>query len=416
MRLQMICPSLILLAVFTQTTKAEDWVRFRGPDGLGISNDKKIPTKWGDSENLKWKLEMPGKGFSSPIVVGDKVFVTSYTGEGGNLSNLERHLTCVDRNTGKQLWSKSVKAVLPEFRSRGSFAYHGYASHTPVSDGERVYVVFGTTGVLAYDLNGEKLWQQSIGTETNAMFGSASSPILYKDFVIVTAGSESASIRAFDRKTGKEVWKASGGSLGGSYSTPSIIKNKDGEDELVISVPQELWGLNPMTGKLKWYAETMVDTGACTSVVFDGDIAYVIGGRTGGRTAVRVGGEKDVTRSHVLWSKRGGTYVPSPILHEGHLYYASGSGTIVCVDAKTGTEVASKRLGGAYYASPVLVDGKLYAVSRFNGTYVVEASPKLTQLAANRLTDGSDFSGSPAVSNGQLFIRSDNYLYCIEAE
>jgi outer membrane protein assembly factor BamB len=182
---------------------AADWPRFRGPDGLAASADAKVPTEWGDQKNLRWKLELPGQGFSSPIVVGEYVFVTCYQGGDGDLSDLKRCLVCVDRREGKVLWSQVIPAVLPEFRSRGGFSHHGYASHTPVSDGERVYVLFGTTGVLAFDLKGTKLWQQSVGTETNARFGSASSPIVYKDLLIVTAGAESTSIRALNKKTGK---------------------------------------------------------------------------------------------------------------------------------------------------------------------------------------------------------------------
>jgi hypothetical protein len=192
-----------------------------------------------------------------------------------------------------------------------------------------------------------------------------------------------------------------------------LVKNQMGEDELVISVPYEVWGLNPRTGKLKWYAGTEVDGNVCTSLIAEDGIVYAVGGRNGGRTAVKVGGKGDVTKTNVLWSKRGGSYVPSPVLHKGYLYWVNQRGVATCVDAKTGGEVARERLGGDFYASLVLIKGRLYAVSRFNGTYVLEASPKLTQIAHNKLSDDRDFSGSPAVSGGQLWLRSDKYLYCI---
>jgi outer membrane protein assembly factor BamB len=193
-----------------------------------------------------------------------------------------------------------------------------------------------------------------------------------------------------------------------------VVKNKEGEDELVISVPYEVWGLNPMTGKLKWYAETDVDGNACTSLVAGDGIVYAVGGMRGGRTAVKVGGKGDVTKTNVLWSQSGGSYVPSPVLYRGHLYWVDQRGVANCVDARTGAEVARQRLGGAFYASVVRINDKLYAVSRFDGTYVLAATPKLTRLAHNQLSDDNDFSGSPAVSDGQLFLRSDKYLYCIE--
>ena len=409
-------PALTLGALLAAPLRAGDWTRFRGPDGAGVSNDAKIPLTWDDEKNLKWKLKLPGAGFSSPIVVGANVYVTSYSDADGDLADLKRQLVCVDRQTGKIVWSKVVPSAAPEVRGPRFGGSHGFASHTPVSDGERLYVLFGNTGVLVFDLKGKELWKKDVGHENAAMFGSAASPILYKDRLIVTAGSESESIRAFDKKTGKELWKTEAGPLSRSYCTPSIVKNEKGDDELLISVPYEVWGLNPENGKLKWYAETKVDTNSTPVILADEGIAYVVGGRSGGRAAIRVGGKDDVTKTNVLWSTTGGSYVPSPVLHKGHLYWVDDRGLAHCVDAKTGKEVARERIGGQFYASVVLIDEKLYAVSRFNGTYVLDASPKLTQLAHNRLDDESDFSGSPAVSNGQFIFRSNEFLYCVEAE
>ncbi|MCH7729127.1 MAG: PQQ-binding-like beta-propeller repeat protein [Planctomycetes bacterium] len=390
---------------------AADWPGFRGKNGDGTSSDENVPTEWGDSENLKWKLGLPGKGFSSPIVVGKHVFVTAFS---GTRNQVKRHLVCVSRETGKELWTKSVDGASDS--SDSGFAYHGQASHTPVSDGERVYVMFGSSGVIAFDMSGKQLWKQDLGNERRARFGTASSPILYKDMLIVTAGAESESMRAFDKATGKEIWKTEAGSLSGTYSTPLITTNSEGVEELLLSVRYELWSLNPATGKLKWYAETKVDTAACPTLIAHEGIAYVIGGRSGGRTAVRIGGKKDVTDTNVLWSESGGSYVPSPVLHKGHLYWVNDSGVALCVDAKTGKQVGRKRLGGRFYASVVLIKDKLYAVSRYGGTYVLKADPSFEQIALNKLSDNSDFSGSPAVSDGQLFIRSDKNLYCIGGE
>ena len=407
---------VVLCIFFTSQLKAADWPRFRGPAGDGTSSDPKVPSEWSDTKNLEWKLELPGKGFSSPIVVGDYVFVTCYSNADGDLKNLKRHLLCVQRHEGKVVWSKVVPSAAPEARGPGFGTRHGYASHTPVSDGERVYVLFGNSGVLAFDMQGKQLWQQDVGRENAAMFGSGASPILYKDRLIVTAGAESESIRALDKKTGKQLWKAEAGSLSRCYSTPLIAKNTKGEDELLISVPYEVWSLNPNDGKLKWYAETKVDTNSCPTVVTRDGIVYVIGGRSGGRAAIRTGGKGDVTKSNVLWSTRGGSYVPSPVLHEGHLFWINDRGVAYCVDVKSGKELAKKRIGGQFYASVVLIKDKLYAVSRFGGTYVLEATPELKQVAHNKLSDRSDFSASPAVSDGQLILRSDKYLYCIQAE
>ena len=297
-----LCTIVFAVAGLAGDLRAGDWPGFRGPQHNGISTDDKIPTAWGDDKNLAWKLELPGKGVSSPIVVGDRVIVTCYSGRGGEL---KRHLVCVNRESGKIEWQKAVQSGGPE-PGRGFGRDHGSASHTPVSDGKNIYVVFGTTGALAFDMSGKQLWKANIGRENNSRFGSAASPILYKNMVIVTAANESATIRGLDKKTGKELWKAEAGPLTRSYSTPIIAKNDKGEDQLIVSVPYEIWGMNPEKGKLKWYAKTEVDTAACTSAVVDGSMVYIVGGRGGGRTAVKVGGKGDVTKTNVKWSERGG--------------------------------------------------------------------------------------------------------------
>ncbi|MEO2018337.1 MAG: PQQ-binding-like beta-propeller repeat protein [Fuerstiella sp.] len=407
---------LVCVGVAVPAAVASDWAGFRGPGSRGISDDADIPTEWNDDQNLKWRLEMPGAGYSSPIVVKDRVFVTCYTDAAGDLSSLKRHLLCIDRNSGQIQWAKVIPSTVRE-RPVPSFAGRpGYASHTPVSDGERVYVLFGNSGVLAFDMKGQQLWQQDVGTQSASMFGSAASPILYKDHVIVMAGSESESLRALNKLTGDEVWKTEADSFSRSYATPVIVTNQQGIAEMLLPVTSEVWSMNPDNGKLKWYAEARIDTNACPSVVADDGVAYVIGGRSGGRTAIRLGGRKDVTESHVLWSRNGGSYVPSPVLHEGHLYWVNDKGIANCIHIRTGEETSRKRLNGQFYASIVLIGKHLYAVSRFGGTHVLEATPDLTPIAHNELTDDSDFSASPAVSDGHLFLRSDRFLYCIAAD
>ncbi|MBQ17736.1 MAG: serine/threonine protein kinase [Planctomycetaceae bacterium] len=413
--------SLLLVLLLAWPSAAADWPRFRGSAGIGVSAETKVPTSWSDTTNLKWKLALPGKGFSSPIIVGNKVLVTCYSGQANALrpsDSLKRHLVCVDRQQGKVVWSKAVASAVRESRGASFGTQHGFASHTPVSDGERVYVLFGKTGVLVFDLEGKLAWKAAVGTGASR-FGSAASPIVYKNLLIVAASAESKSIWAFDRKTGKPVWKNDSTNLGldRSYATPVIAKNAMGRDELVLSVTYETWSLDPATGKLNWYAETEVDTNACPSVVVHENVAYVIGGRSpGGRAAIRLGGSGDVTKTHVLWSKTGGSYVASPVFHGGHLYWLNDRGIAFCVDAKSGEEVLKKRVGGQFYASMLLLNNQLVAVSRFGGTRILEASPKMTQVALNKLSDTSDFSGSPAIADGQMILRSDEFLYCIEGK
>lgn len=411
--------ALLLCPLAPSPVVGGEWARFRGPGGAGISSDTGLPVRWGESENLKWKLPLPGGGSSSPIVVGDRIFVTGFSGEG---DSLERHLVCADRKQGKVIWTKSVPAQLPEDSYRGFLTEHGYASNTPVSDGEHVFAFFGKSGVLAFDLDGNQLWKVDVGQESsNRRWGSAASLVLYQDTVIVNASEESQSIRALSKATGEEVWKAQASSLELAYGTPTLMQLEGGREELIIGVPSEVWGMDPATGKLTWYAETSLTGNICPSIVAGDGVAYVFGGyRSSGSHAIRIGGKDNVTSSHMVWSSRNSSYVATPVLHEGHLYWIDDRGQAFCIDAKTGDLVYRERLRGVsgggrpFYASPVLCDGKLYVVSRWDGTFVLSAEPELKVLAQNRFTaDESDFSGTPAISDGELFLRSGKFLYCV---
>jgi outer membrane protein assembly factor BamB len=383
--------------------------------------------KWSETENLKWKTPLPGPGSSSPIIYKDRVFVTCYSGYGledsssGNPENLKRHLLCINRKDGTIIWDKSVKASLPEDTYRGNLREHGYASSTPVTDGERVYVFFGKTGVLAFDLKGEKLWQVGVGTESsNRRWGSASSPILYKDLLIVNASEENLTIYALDKNNGREVWKVDSDKLELTYGTPVMVDLKSGRKELVVAVPYEVWGFEPETGVNNWYSKISFGGNISPSPIAEDGVVYVTGGFPRiGSAAIRAGGKDDVTETHVVWSSNDGSYVPSPIFHDGYLYWVSDRGEATCLDAKTGKRIYREKLavrGGSkpVYASVVLVDDKLYAVSRWSGTVVLGVGPRFEQIAHNQLpSDESDFNGSPAISDGQMFLRSNRFLYCI---
>lgn len=422
-----------------------DWARYRGPNGSGVSADgQEIPVTWDAEKNMKWKVALPGPGHSCPIVVGDKVLLTCWTGYGldaeepGDQKDLRLHLLCYDRMSGKQLWSTAVEPSLPEERYGGMFAQHGYATHTPVSDGERVFAFFGKTGLVAFDLNGKKLWQKEVGDWLDRRgWGSASSPILYKNLVIVTASVEDEAVVALDKATGKEVWKQAAEGFGGTWGTPALAKVGDRTD-LVLSVPYEVWGMNPETGKLRWYAEASQDNTACSSVIVDGEMVYVIGGREGGTVAVRAGGKGDVTESHRLWESNRSGRTASPILHEGRLHWING-GLAYCIDAKTGKDVYRARVnsdnadrgggeeerrggrggrggfGSADYASPVTSGDRLYQLKRNGEMVVVQLGEEYKELAVNRFDGGGEFSATPAISRGDLFVRSTAHLYCVGA-
>lgn len=500
---RMVGPALLAVLI-CQTVAAENWSRFRGETADAISRGAAPPVEWGDEKNLTWKMELPGPGVSSPIVVGDRVFVTCYSGYGvggedEKLDDLRRHLICVDRASGKRLWSEQIEPVASEdpFEGVGVTA-HGYASHTPVSDGTHVYAFFGKSGVYAFTLDGKQKWQASVGEGSGPMtWGSAASPILNDQLLIVTASDESESIVALDKATGDVVWKTETQDLQNTWSTPVVMG--DGNDrELVVNVPGKVLGFDLETGDQKWFSRGTTDETAAASLIPAEDMVIAVGGRNGDAVAVKTGGSGDVNDSNVIWDANIPGRFPTPILHDGHLY-VYGDGVLSVYEASSGDRVAQKRLkaganrpgppggrggprgegrggpdrngprgdrrggegprgegrggegGGAEreggpprryrggeggpqrrrrggpggpgggmswatnidYASPVLAGGRLYVPTRSGEVFVLEATPDLKLLSTNKLTDKSGFAGSPAVSDGQLFIRSGTHLYCI---
>lgn len=422
-------PSLVTGAVLLAATAAcaADWPRFRGPNGAGIGASA-VPLEWSEERNLVWKTPLPGPGSSSPVVQGDRVFVTCYsgygTGTGGAAEKLVRHLVCIDRATGATNWQRDVAAVLPEDTYEGFLTEHGYSSNTPATAADAVYAFFGKSGVVAFDLDGTEQWRAAVGGESSSRrWGSAASLVVKGDLVIVNAAEESQSILALDRATGREVWKAEASALELAYGTPAFATLPDGTEDLVVAVPEEVWGLDPATGKIRWYATHALEGNVSPSVVVDGDVAYVFGGfRSAGSLAVRAGGRGDVTKTHVLWTSRASSYVATPLVHEGHLYWIDDRGQAWCSNAATGAQVYRQRVEGIaaggrpVYASPVLSGGHVIVPSRWSGTFVLPAEPRYEILARNRFAgDDSDFSGTPAVADGRLFLRSGRFLYCIGA-
>ena len=417
---------LIGLTLVAATVFSDDWPRFRGPDGQGVSKETGLPAQWSGTENLKWKLQLPGHGSSSPIIMGDRLFVTCYSGyggadESGSMDDLKRHLLCIHPDTGKVRWKKEIPATTAEDSWRGWLREHGYASHTPVSDGECVYVFCGKTGVVCFDLEGNEVWRKQLGTSSsNRRWGSAASPILYNNLLIVNASEESRTIYALDKKTGKEVWKQESDKTELTYNTPALAKLPNGKQELVIAVPFEVWGLNPDTGERLWSVSTELKGNVSPSLLTVDDKIYLMGGYPRVTTvAIRAGGKGDVTDSHVLWTSRDSSYIPSAVEHNGYLYWVDNKAAAHCMKADTGELVYKEKLGSLgsknpVYASATYADGKLYVPSRKHGTFVLAAKPEFELIAQNRFdADTTDFNASAAVSDGKVFLRSNEALYCI---
>ncbi|MEX2175704.1 MAG: PQQ-binding-like beta-propeller repeat protein [Pirellulaceae bacterium] len=398
-------------------TAAESWLQFRGPGGQGVTSERGLPTHWSATDNIAWKTELPGPGTSSPILVGERIYLTAFSGFGvpgqeGSRDELVRHLVCLDRQDGKLLWKNEVPARLPEQeRIRDD---HGYASSTPVSDGERIYCFFGKSGVFAFDLAGKQQWQADVGDGLDR-WGSAASLVLFENLLLVNASVESSSLVALDKQSGKEVWRARG--IEQSWNTPVLGKTADGQTELLLAVGGKVLGFDPQTGKQLSSCETGNDWYMVPTTVVEEGVSYWIGGRSGGALAVRLGGRGEVTGSHRVWLGKNNSNVPSPLVHEGHMYWASDkSGLVYCVEAATGKTVYEQRLPRAdqFYASPILGDGKIYYVARNGRTFVVAAAPEFELLATNELPDRSIFNACPVAADGRLLLRSDKFLYCID--
>ncbi|MFC1764810.1 PQQ-binding-like beta-propeller repeat protein [Planctomycetota bacterium] len=425
---QRIAALCLVVLVVSIGVGAEQWSGFRGPDARGQSAQADVVTSWSETENLVWKVPLPGPGSSSPIVWQDRVFVTCYSGYGldkespGDPNALKRHLVCVDASSGKVLWDRSVPAVLPELPWRSRFQEHGYASQTPATDGERVYVFFGKTGVLAFNMTGKQLWQQSVGTGSDTKkWGSAASVTLTQDLVIVNAWDESKTLYALNKSDGQPKWQVDLSATDLSFATPILATLEDGRQEIIMALPLQIWGLDPQTGTKRWW----IDTGikgmvSCSPVVVNG-IAYVHSGGQDGRSslAVRCGGQGDVTETHILWSNTSdASSVTSPVHAAGHLYWVSSDGQTFCQDANTGKLKYKDKLPVknrfAVYASLVNIGDHLLAVTRHDGTFILAAQPEFVIEGNNKFnSDTSDFSGSPAVSGGHLFLRSFSHLYCL---
>ncbi len=396
-----------------------EWPGFRGPNGFGVGTAKNLPVKWSATENLVWKIALPGAGTSSPVIHGDKIFLTSYSGynvpgqDRGEQDRLRLLVHCLDRATGEIRWTKNVAPKLPEQPTIRD--EHGYASSTPAIDSDRLYVFFGKSGVHAFTHGGDPLWTADVGSKLND-WGSATSPVLVGNLVVINASVESESLVALDRKTGKEAWRTTG--IRESWNTP-IVQTIDGKTEIVLSMFRKVLGIDPDKGAIRWSCDTGIDWYMVPGMVAKDGVVYCIGGRSGGALAVRGGGTGDVTADRRLWSGKKGSNVSSLLLHDGHLYWMNDKNeTAYCADAKSGEIVYEERIPriGEVYASPVLADGKIYYLSRHGRVAVVAAKPKFELLALNDFGDRSAFNSSPAIAGDRVYIRSNRFLYCLGAK
>ncbi len=418
-------------------TAGANWPQWRGPEGAGISAEKNLPEEWSGTKNIQWKTAIAGRGHSSPIVWGTKIFLTTAI-EGAIVLGAQaaRHVIdgkdfvhpdsigadrkhtfkviCLDRDTGKILWEQTAFEGTPyDNRHRKS----SFASSTPATDGERVYAFFGSEGLYAYDFNGRIVWKADLGKMGTFGMGTGTSPVLHENLVIVQCDyelGERSFIIAMDKRTGKQIWRTPRKVQVG-WATPLLVQTAK-RAELITSGTEAVIAYDPATGKELWRSKGL-ESNSIPSPVATRDLVIISAGYPAKVAyAVRLGGSGDLSApSNVVWSYAKGTaYVPSPILYSDNLYLMTDKGILTCLDARTGEvryEGGRVPVPATFTASPVAFDGKLLLTSEDGDTFVLRAGPKHEVIRTNSV--GEPVYASPAISDGQIFIRGEKNLYCI---
>jgi outer membrane protein assembly factor BamB len=383
----------------------EQWPRFRGPDGQGHSRAHDLPLEWSTTENILWRAAVPGAGNSSPIIWNDHIFLTSAEAERN-----ERMVHCLSREDGELLWSRSIPPHEAEPNVRDK---NGYASATPVTDGERVIAFFGAGGLVCYDFDGNPLWHYPMPGVFSTTWGTGASPLLFDNSVILVHDQNKADsvFLALDKRTGQPLWKRERAKAMG-WSTPLVI-HVDGRQELVYAGGETLKGYDPRTGIELWSLKGPTVEVIPTVVVGEG-LIYSASGRQGPTLGVRPGGRGDVTDTNLVWrTVRGGPHVPSPIYYQGRVYTVNDTGIATCLDGASGEMLWQSRLRDKFSASPIEAQGLLYFPSESGVTYVVRPGDKLEVVAENDL--GSPILASPAALGTRLYLRTAAELVAIGA-
>jgi outer membrane protein assembly factor BamB len=408
--------SITLVLIASNSSLAENWPGFRGPTRQGISHEADVPIEWSADSNVVWKTEVPGEGWSSPIVFDDRVFVTTATDEGASF-----RLVCLDRLAGTVLWNKEVLRQKPGHKQR----LNSYASSTPVTDGQRVYVLASDGSLAAVSMEGTIAWVNR-DSEFYSEHGLAVSPILYRDLLIVALdGSSSgpdeklgwqkpwdqAVILALDKNTGKVRWKGRRGASRIAHVTPQIL-SENGKDQLVSSAGDVVQGFDLKTGQRIWTVSSPGEGVVPSVVIGEGLIFTTSGFGEPAIRATRTGGKGDVTGTHIVWESADDVpKIPSMLYTKPFLFLITESGVAKCLKAATGEVMWRERLGERHSASPIWADGRIYFLSEKGKTTVVHVGPEFKVIARNEL--GEKCCASPAVSQKQIFIRSERNIYCI---
>lgn len=423
-------------------TPDQNWPQLRGPLGSGVAPKAEPPISWSETEHVKWKVKIPGGGSSTPIIWDDQILVhTAIPGEKGETApakavdassgpgnppgggrraeapkvNYQFVLLSLDRSTGKTLWQKVLREEVPH---EGHHANHGFASYSPVTDGQTIVSFFGSRGLYCLDMQGNVKWQKDLGRmKTRNAFGEGISPAMSGDTIVVGWDHEGDDfIAAFDKTTGKELWRQARNEAT-TWATPVIVQY-EGKQQVVMSASKKIRAYDLKTGEQLWECGGMTDNVIPTPVTEDGLFYAISGFRGASLLAIRLGRAGDLTGSDAIaWSiKKATPYVPSPLLYDHRLYYFSGNNAVMsCVDAKTGEVlIDARKIDGMkeVYASPLGAAGRVYLTGRDGVTVVLKRSDQFEILSTNKLDDNID--ASPVAVGKNLFLRGRESLYCIE--
>jgi outer membrane protein assembly factor BamB len=422
---RLIATCILLTACIPSPARAENWPQFRGPTGQGLSSEKNLPLQWDKTHNVAWKTALPGKGWSSPCIWEDHIFLTATSEDG-----VHCHALAVDATAGKILWDVELFDQKPT-RKEGR---NSYATPTPATDGKLVYVVFGEGGIAALDFAGKVQWT-NLENSYYSQHGMGTSPVLYKDTLFVSwdwstpTGPDmrvgwqkpwdKSFILALDKATGKEKFKAKRGMSRIGHTTP-IIVDVEGKPQMISAAGDVVQGFDPEDGKLIWSGKTGGEACVPSPVTGDGMVFALSGfptpiAREPLRAALRafkLGGHGDVSKTNLVWEEtKSVSMIPSPVFVDHLLYSVKEDGVLLCLEASSGNVVYRERLEGTYSASPVYADGKIYFLNDDGDTTVVQPGRAFKQLAYNELHEAAQ--SSIAISQGRLFIRTQDNLYCI---
>jgi outer membrane protein assembly factor BamB len=436
--------SLGLLLCSVVALRGENWPSFRGPNASGVADGQHPPIRWdeGKALNIQWKTPLPGLAHSSPVVWGDKVFLTTAIssdprsafrhglyGDVDSAQDVSKHswrVYCLDRRSGKIIWEKTACEGIPKTKRH---LKSSHANSTPATDGRYIVALFGSEGLYCYDFHGKLLWKQDLGLldagwfyDPDYQWGTGSSPILYKDLVIVQCDIQKNSfLAAYNIQDGRRIWWTAREEIP-SWGTPTIYEGRT-RVELITNATRYARGYDPLTGKELWKLSGNPEVTATTPVA-GSELIFICNSYRPNQPiyAIRAGASGDISlkegkdsNEFVAWSKqRGGTYMPTPILYGDYLYTCANHGVLTCYKAQTGERLYQQRLGdkgGAFSASPVAADGRLYLSSEDGEIHVVRAGPKYELLATNFMNEVC--MATPAISEGMIIVRTQHHVFGI---